>query len=362
MFFNIDGDDGHAIRGWIVLDNPAAEPSLIAVVPGRGEVLIRADIQRVDVRDLGIHTTGKVGFHVDDTAVPGLASLEDLSLLEAESRLLIFRRSTPLHLKKKVYFFDAGILPQNPISQALEQNFTMSYFGSEKHSLETMLVLINNHAVNSILLQGRSNFNRYSSFLNNADFMRIALLREPFEELAERILYLKILGRMRATSPLAPDLAHLGPLIDFAIDVPVDDAKGMLGAFRRLAPELRDRLANPMTRLFGCNIDEQPQRRHVSVALENLASMDVVGTKEGFDLFRDLVAGHLGRNVMVDVAPHRIELAETLGKVLGEIGLVADLLAYDLDLYQFAGEAIVSAFEAGTGLVTRHTEMSTERF
>lgn len=356
MFFNIDNDDGRSICGWLVLDNPAVTPSLIVAVPGRSDLLVQADILRADVRDLGIHSTGMVGFCIDEGTVPGLSALEDVALLEAETSLLIFRRSNPDHIGKKIFFFDSGVLPQNNLIRAFERHFTMVYSGSEKYSLETMLVLIANHSAQSIALHGRSNYNRYSSALNNAGFMRMALLREPFEEMAERILYFKVLGRMRAASSLAPDLAHLGPLIDFAIDVPLDDPKSILGAFRRLDPDLRDRLANPMTRLFGCNIDEHPQRRNVSVALENLAGMDAVGTKDGFGLFRDLVAGYLGRDILADAAPHQIELATMLGRALGEIGLVADLLAYDLDLYQFASEAITAARDPGSEYAERLTE------
>lgn len=356
MFFNIDNDDGRSIGGWLVLDNPAETPSLIVAVPGRSELLVQADILRADIRDLGIHSTGMVGFCIDERKVPGLPALEDVTLLEAETRLLIFRRSNPDHVRKKIFFFDPGILPQNTLAHAFERHFTMTYSGSEKYSLETMLVLINNHSAQSIVLHGRTNFNRYSAALNNAGFMRMALLREPFEEMAEKILYFKVLGRMRAASSLAPELAHFGPLIDFANDIPLDEPKSILAAFRRLDPDLRDRLSNPMTRLFGCNVDEHPQRRHVSVALENLAGMDVVGTKEGFDLFRDLVAGHVGRDVLAGAAPHRIELAATLGRTLGEIGLVADLLAYDLDLYQYASEAIAAALETGSSSLTRITE------
>ena len=98
MYFNIDADEGRVIRGWIVLDNPAAAPRLRLVIPDRPEIAIEAHHHRPDIQEMGIHLTGHVGFYIDEAVVPDLAALDDVSLLESESRLLIFRRSRPHHL------------------------------------------------------------------------------------------------------------------------------------------------------------------------------------------------------------------------------------------------------------------------
>ena len=53
MFFNVDSDRGAVISGWFAADNPAVSARLAIRAPGRDEVIVKADIQRDDVRDLG---------------------------------------------------------------------------------------------------------------------------------------------------------------------------------------------------------------------------------------------------------------------------------------------------------------------
>ncbi len=355
MFFNIDADDGHAVRGWIVLDNPGAVPSITVIMPGRPEINLEANVERPDVQELGIHTTGQVGFEINETVVPGIASLDELAIVETESRLPIFRRSRAHHIEQRLYLFDAGALPQKQLLQKLSKNFSLSYLNTERFSLETMLVIINNKFSRSTLMHGRSNFNRYTSFLANGGFLRAALLREPFEEFAERLMFMKILARSPSGNLGSIHTTGLEPLIDFAGALPIEDAKGVLAAFRALDREQRQILSNPMTRLFGCNFDELPERKHIGVALENLATMEVVGTKARFEDFRGLLAGTLGRDVLGEQRPHHFEPAVQFGATLSKIGIVADMLEYDLELYSLADEAIQSVWEGASEAVARDT-------
>ena len=356
MFFNIDADEGHVVRGWIVLDNPSQIPSVTVIVPGRREIAFEANVLRPDVQELGIHVSGQVGFEIDATLVPGIEAIDELELVETESRLPIFRRFNEHHIEQRLYLFDAGVLPQRQLMQTLTASFTMSYLNTERFALETMLVIINNKFSRSTLMYGRSNFNRYASFLNNAGFMRAAFLREPFEEFAERLMFLKILAKSPASKLAGINATGLETLIDFAGNLPIDDPKGVLMAFRSLDREQRQILSNPMTRLFGCNFDEIPERKHVGVALENLATMDVVGTKTRFDDFRDLLAGTLGRNVLGELRPLFFEPAVQFGETLSKIGIVTDMLEHDLELYSFADQAIQSVLEGSGGETARDTQ------
>ena len=355
MFFNIDADEGHVVRGWMVLDNPAAIPSITVIAPGRPEIKLMANVLRPDVRELGIHATGEVGFEVNETILPGIGSIDELEIVETESRLPIFRRFKDHHIEKRLYLFDAGVLPQRPLLQQLSNNFTLSYLHTERYSLETMLVIINNKFTQSNFMYGRSNFNRYTSFLTNAGFLRAGLLREPFEEFAERLMFLKILGKSSSSDLAALNATGLESLIGFASGLPIDNPKGVLAAFRALDRDQRQILSNPMTRLFGCNFDEYPERKHVGVALENLATMDVIGTKARFEDFRTLLAGTLGRDVLGEQRPHHFEPAVEFGATLSKISIVADMLEHDIELYSFADQAIQAALEGSGGALARDT-------
>ncbi|MDR3461021.1 MAG: hypothetical protein P4L76_01750 [Beijerinckiaceae bacterium] len=352
MFFNIDADEGGSIRGWLALDNPSAIPVLIIVIPDREEIRLEANILRSDIRELGIHSTGQVGFNVTADLVPDLDQIDEITIVEAETRLPMFRRfQIDKHIEKKLFLFDCSVMPQRLLLSALLKHFTLSYVNAERFPLETMLVVINNSFSKSLLMVGRSNFNRYASLLNNAGYVRAALLRDPFEELAERLLFLRILSKPETSNLSAMYTTGIESLAAFARGLPLDDQKALTSAFRAVTVEQRQALMSPMTRVFGCDFDESPHRRHLPLALENLATMDVVGTRARFGAFKDLLTGVLGANVLGDSSPTNFAPIQTLAASLSRIGIVADLLEHDLELYSYVNDAVAAGFEDG-GLET----------
>ena len=76
MFFNIDSDSGDSISGWLAPDNPSQVPRVAIRIPDRPEMLIEANVERPDVRDLGLHGSGRVGFVVTDEIAPGLCRVD----------------------------------------------------------------------------------------------------------------------------------------------------------------------------------------------------------------------------------------------------------------------------------------------
>lgn len=343
MNFTIDADDGRSIRGWVVLDNPATVPKLTLVIPNRPEMEIDANLYRADIQEIGHHLTGHVGFDVNDTHVPDLASLEDVTLLESESRLMIFRRSRPQHVGKRLVIFDASVMPQAKMLRELSNRFTTYHFHSERLSFETMFVIIYGRFSPSVVLFGRSNFNRYAADLNNSGFVRAALLQEPYTELAERLLTLKLVAGRRLAQ--IESITGLDRCLPFAQELKLNDERSMSQMFRRLDSDQRDLLSNPMTRLFGCDSDDPPQRRHVSVALENLATMDVVGVRSEFALFRQMLAAAVGAEVLGEEPPVALDMVAELAQKLSRIGVVEDMLDSDRQLYDFVRTAMTSAAE-----------------
>lgn len=357
MFFNIDADEGNSIRGWVAPDNPSATPKLIVIIPGGDELEVEADIPRPDIRDLGIHSTGLVGFNINSEIIPSLRELDDIEIVEAETRTQIYRRfQIDRHLERKLFLFDCSVMPQRRLVSAANRLFTLNYPRSERYAFETMIVIINNAFNKSIFISGRSNFNRYSHFLRNADYMTAAVLREPFEELAERLLLLSLLSKSDAAHLIPSFAIGIAPLVDFARDLPFGDQKALTNAFRGADDEQRQALMSPMTRTFGCNVDELPERRHVSIALENLATMDLVGTRSRFGVFRSLLKGLLGADLLGEDEPATFDSVQALATTLSRIGLVADILEHDLALYSYADEAIVSALDGRAGVVERDTQ------
>ncbi len=348
MFFNIDYDNGGVICGWLAPDNPSAVPKILVRRPGEEDIEISATIQRPDVRDLGVHVTGLVGFAVDGSIVKGLPDLENIELLDADTGILIYRRfKAGKHIERKFFLFDSSIRPIEKLGGRSKNLFTLTYPSTERYGFETMLVLINNGFNKSIFMSGRSSYPRYSHFLSNAQFMTAALLSDPFEELAQRLVILSLIQKSDSTRMLPLLFTGLTALTNFVRDLPFEDSKGMLAKFRNVTDQEREALMSPMTRMFGCIPGETPERRHVTAALENLASMDLVGVRRRFRDFSALLTGILGHDLAGDYEPVAHPSISALAERLSRISLVADLLEDDLALYSFAEESVVSALSDG---------------
>jgi hypothetical protein len=351
VFFHIDSDDKKAISGWLAPDNPSAVPKILVRRPGEEDIEITATIERPDVLNLGVHATGLVGFVIDETIVEGLPGVEDIELLEADTGILIYRRfKEGKHIERKFFLFDSSIRPIEKLGGRSKNLFTLTYPSTERYGFETMLVLINNNFSKSIFMSGRSSFPRYSHFLSNAQFTTAALLSDPFEELAQRLVILSLIQKSDSASMLPLLFTGLTALTQFVRDMSFEDSKGLLTKFRNVTDEEREALVSPMTRMFGCIPGEAPERRHVTAALENLASMDLVGVRSRFRDFSALLAGMLGHDLAGDYEPVVHPSISALADRLSRISLVADLLEDDLALYSFAEESIVTALSDDSGI------------
>lgn len=341
MHFSIDIDSGDTISGWLAPDNPAATPRFVVSVPGRDEVETGASHMRPDVRELGLHVTGECGFAITTDLVPDLSRLPDVEILEATTRLPIYRRfRADRDLSRKLFLFDGAIIPQRRMLNEISNRFSLCYFNAERNGLETTTALIVNPSGHSIFMSGRASLTRYSTLLKDRGFLRAALLREPHEELAERLFFLSYLAREGDPDSFDQYAHGIGSLVEFARDLPFDDPKALASAFRGITERQRWELTSPMTRVFGCDVDEIPRPANVTQALQGLAELDVMGTRARFPLFRDLLAAVLGANIFGDEEPLAFRAVQSLAVTLSKIAIVNDLLADDLALYSFAEEAI----------------------
>jgi hypothetical protein len=129
-------------------------------------------------------------------------------------------------------------------------------------------------------------------------------------------------------------------LVEFARELPFTDQKAMIARFRAAPREQREAMTSPMTRVFGCGIEEFPEHRHVSTALDNLATMDVVGVRSRFADFRTMLSNVLGADIIGQNELELFDKVKDVSESLSKIGIVSDLLENDLTLYSFASEAV----------------------
>lgn len=347
MLFNIDADEGPRIVFWLVPDNPGVTPSVILLLPDRDEIRITASVLRSDVVELGFHhASGIIGFVIDDTVVPGLSEIQEIEILDGEGRIPIYRRyQISRHLEKKLCYFDLSVMPQRRIMQRLSGHFALTYNYAQRYPLETTMMIVNNFSANSVLITGRPNFTRQYGLLRNAGYLIAALLRDPYEELAERLIFINLLANSKASHLLPQFVSDVPALVEFARDLPLSDEKALVGRFRAASPEQREALTSPMTRVFGCSIDQRPEHRHVSTALDNLGNADVVGVRARFSDFRSVLNNLLGADVLGQDEPEIFDKVRETQDTLSKIGVVSDLLENDLSLYSYASEAITTGLD-----------------
>ena len=346
MHFYVESDDGDLISGWIALDNPAAVASILVLIPGREPVRVQASIMRRDVKEAGFHSTGLVGFLIDQQLVPDLSTIDELTIAEEQSGLPIHNRY-PLagRIDRKVVLIDTALMPQNRLYKTINEKFSLSYNFIEKQPFQTMTAIIESMLSKSIVLIGRPFYQRYISFIAGKEFFTTALLRNPFEELAERLLFIALLAKSESAHLLPSFTTGVEALVPFVSKLDLQNDKALTLAFRKIDDETRLALQSPMVRVLGCNPDERPERRHVGIALDSLSRMDLVGTRDRFDAYRSVLAGLLQADIIGDVtietSPSVVELASRLAS----INVVADILELDLALYSYAEEAIDKGLE-----------------
>lgn len=348
MQFYIDSDTGSCINGWLVPDNPGNDVALILRVPERPAQTIRANILRSDVVALGMHPTGMVGFQIDDNIIPGVSEISEISIADAQSGLTIYRRTDhTIHLSQKILFFMIGGMPPFKILRRCAQRFALSYPMVERLPFETIYSLFGGQVSKSVTIFGQINWQRLGNLVRDNKFTVFALLRDPFEELAERLLFLSLLSK-RVDNQVSGDLfVRNRPLMPLTAFIESADTKKLLSALRDLEPPQKRLLRSPVTSALACMPDEEPQRRHVSMALEQLARFDAIGIRSHFGAFASLADSIIGEPILTDI-PELDSLPGTaeLAARLAGMGLIEDLLDEDLALYSFVREALAAGYRA----------------
>jgi hypothetical protein len=122
MNFTVDSDSGSEIKGWLTPDNPSATPSFVVLVPGREDVEFHANFDRADLLELGMHATGHCGFCITEELIPDLGKLPDVEIIDAETRISIYRRFQPdTEIDRKIFLFDCSIIPQRHLLSQIQE-------------------------------------------------------------------------------------------------------------------------------------------------------------------------------------------------------------------------------------------------
>ena len=239
----------------------------------------------------GRHGTGRCGFAIDDVMLPGLAEVADLEIVDAATDLLIYRRqSSPDIIPGATFRLETHLLPLWRLDDVFASRFRYWYKGIDRHGRETATQVFCLDK-SSIYASGRLLYKNFEYYL--AKGVRcFAAIRNPHDELAERLLVLQNVGSRAEQLLGARDALIFEPAIAFAGELKTLEDAELKRAFRRLAPEAAAALSNPLTRQLTTNVpDEMPTSGSVAAALDVLSSFELVGLARRRAAFRRRARG-----------------------------------------------------------------------
>jgi hypothetical protein len=345
MLFSIEIDEGTRIAGYLIPDSFSGS-SAVRITDGLRELLVlQCNDERPHVAAAGRHATGRVGFSVDETVIPGLTQLEALEIHDEATNILIYRRRPPSQAtQKKIFRLETHLLPLWRLDDAIDRYFQYFYKGVERYGLETATQLFLLMNSSSFYASGRLIFKTYEHYISDK-FNCVALLHDPYMELAERLLTLKLVRKFAKKFDLlgARDMITFGPAIEFAEAIGPDE-RALHRAFSTMPTAAIGVLRNPLIRqLTARGPDEVPRKGEVAAALETLSSFSIVGLREHQDLFLAQLAGLIG--VSPDTMAPMPDLSRTaeLCEGLRSVPEVVVLIEQDLEVYLHVRAAIEKA-------------------
>jgi hypothetical protein len=171
-------------------------------------------------------------------------------------------------------------------------------------------------------------------------YSSIAMVQEPFDELAERILLLRLIGESRAGILGLRDSVSFEAVKSFASQLPLGSDKELARAFRDIDPDVANMLTDPLVRQLTTRLPDEPLKpSSISQALSTLSSFRVVGVRHRADLFTEAVVDTLSLHAEELPVIEPIPAARELGARLRTMAAVEQLLEHDIAAFYFLTEA-----------------------
>ena len=339
MLFNVEQDFGNRIVGYLVTDGFSGRGAVRISSEGYSIAVVDADEPIDALVAAGRHETGRCGFVID---VPGLGALTRLEIRDAASGLLIYRRAPETEfVADRMIRLETNLVPLRRVDRAARRRFSYAYCDAERFGLESMTQMFHLPHALSLFVSARCHFPAFESLLQKR-FKLICLVNDPFEELAERLLFFRrVAGRGRLD---ARDVLTFKAAIEFAAGLPLASDARLRREFAHIGYDAARPLHNPLVRqLATANAQELPRSGSLTMALDILASFDLVGLRAEGAQFASGLSALLG--AADDIVPEipRCTAAIELAARLRQIPAVHDLLELDIELYGRVAEAYRNA-------------------
>ena len=342
MLFDVEADLGTTIIAYVVPDSGGTTPSVRLRANGTVLLTLAANDRRQNLIDAGRHATGQCGFVIDETLVPGLASFADLEITETSNNILIYRRRPAQAIESTIFRLETHLLPLWRLDEALRDRFHYWCYGIDRFGRETSTQVFCLKTA-SRYVSGRLLFKNYEYQLMNG-IMTVGLIRDPFHELAERLLLLKSLGANADKILGSRDALTFAPVIAAVQDVDLGDDTACKRFFNRAPLDVVTALSNPLVRqLTTATPDEMPGNSSVAVALDVLAGFEVLGLRADAGAFSQAFADLVGMDRLALPSVEEYPRIHTFGERLRSIPAIEEFIEKDLEVFHLITHAFKAA-------------------
>lgn len=339
MLFNLESDSGDRVVWYIVPDSFGGEARAIICQDETPILSLKANEDRPAVVVAGRHETGRCGFSIDESQLPGLREITNLAIFEEESGLLVYRRPSSQYIEKKIVRLESHLYPLWRLDDALKRRFQHHFRGAEAFGRETVTQLLLLDQIASSYLSGRILYRNYAYFIE-AGFDVYTILQDPYLELAERLLVLSRVRQAGLQLLGERDAMVFEPAINFAANLPFDDDKALKRAFKGIPSDAAQRLANPLVRqLTTSTPDEMPPGGAIASALDALSSFKLIGFRHEPEIAQTALREWLDLEAEAIPLVQGFRLTSSVARVLRESRSLDGLIELDLEVYHHLAEA-----------------------
>ncbi|MBD9510549.1 hypothetical protein IB265_27675 [Ensifer sp. ENS10] len=341
MLFNIEFDHGDVLEGYVIPDG-FSDVSQIAVFDRDDNLgVFPCDQLRPAVVSSGRHETGRVGFRLDSDKIPHLGYRSRLSIREAKTGVLVYRRAQiDSPVQKKVFRLETQLFPMRKFDESCGDFFQYRLDSIERFGHETSQQAFHMTFMESVYLSGRLLMKNYENYLANG-FQGVVLLHNPYYEMGLRIFLLKRMATM-ALPFLGPrDQMILKPAAEYFADANLEDADALKRLLKRAPGKVTGVLRSPMTRQFAATSFEQTvTRRDAAPAIDLLSRFSVIGHVDDLIAFQRTLSSVLEIPVSDEVLPARHAQLDRLASTLSTLNIAELLLEEDLIFDHYVRRAI----------------------
>jgi hypothetical protein len=343
MLFSIDEDVGERIIGWLMPDNPASTPRILVHLDPEHHVVVEAFVYRPLLKEMALHNTGICGFVIDEANCPGVTAAAKLEITDADNNLLIYRRRVGVPFAEQKFLrLETQLFRSSSLDEQLAPLFQMSYKSMELFPEETTRSIFAIPFTKSIFASGRIFFRAWEPLLRDRGFKIGILLREPFEEMSERLLILKWASSLDATSTVIDLMPALQTCAGALRGLDLTDAGALDAILSRPSDELRALLYNPLVyQLAAPNAFDAPPTPETAAALDALAELDAVGLRADLRSFFDLLAAVLDLpDPLADIPLAASKTVIGFADALRNMRSARALIENDLEVYSEAARVL----------------------